>query len=301
MFLIPGTTHVVRWTKQNLLDETTYYPYAIIRDTRSAIILNEFALSQIASGRFSKNWNVAQDPTGLGREIEVEITIYEDAARTQVSGVYGRWTDTYTIFNLPGMTANMGGGQIDYKYIEQLMRKVIKEIPPQDKVDLSGIESKLDGVGELLSGLMTDILQVGDKVDRAAQIEKTLTEMCKEVITALEKAPKDLDESVRKARETIGGAIKDSAARAIAVLDEREGQISAKTDEELTHIVEQFKTVIMSVAGSISDEIKQASEALRKPVSVKFDGIDTVGGGNPPVEKKKGSDPRADHVVSLME
>ena len=127
--LIPGTSHQITWSIQNLTDTTTYYVKAVIRDLRTNIILDTLYLTDLGNGRFSKTWNVPQDGQGFGRQIEIEKTVYEDSAYTIPSGLYGRWLDEYTIFNLANRLPSTGGygghgTQVDYKEITTIIKKL---------------------------------------------------------------------------------------------------------------------------------------------------------------------------------
>ncbi len=308
MILIPGTTHVVRWTKQNLLDESTYYPRAVIRDTRTDTILDTLDLTSLGNGRFSHDWNVAPDTSGQGREIEVEITVYENSAHTQVSGVYGRWTETYTIFDLA--TRNMGGGGggaiIDYWHIAKLVKRALEEVvegTKPERVDISGVESGLGEVGSRMDDIEGSVseqivaaLELGDKVDRNSELTEKLLMTIENLTEAIKGAPADFSEAARTAVESVVNAINGSVDRGVTALDAREEKISQtlfdRNDEEITGMIEKFKTVIASTAGGIEEKITAATAELRKPLRVTFKDIEQV-----PAEKKnpeKKSDPRVD-------
>lgn len=300
MFLIPGTAHIVRWTKQNLLDETTYYPLAIIRDTRTDTILDQFALDSLGSGRFSKSWNVVQDPVGFGREIEVEITIYEDSDHTQVSAAYGRWTETYTVYDLPGMaTGGLGGSVfVDYKRIGQMFDKKIDDaltkIPQPKEVDLSAFAVDLGGVKQSLGERIKEIFRIGRKVDRIEEVEKNILEVSREIRSVAEEAKKTILVAVKEASQSIAAVTSQELAVVAKIISEWERNLISKSDEDLAYTVSQFKKIMEKEGATIAEEISKAAEALRKPVRVAFMDLETE---KEDKKEEKKSDGRVDRFL----
>jgi hypothetical protein len=162
MILIPGTTHTITWTRQNLLDEATYYVRAVIRDVRTDEILSTVTLTEIASGRFSGSWSVVQDKSNRGREIDIEKTVYEDSGYTTPSAVYGRWVERYTVLDIK-QSNNTGGSSaqrhaVDYSLIAQMIENAVKRIPPPEKpkdVDFSPVLKAIPSTKEFISALDT--------------------------------------------------------------------------------------------------------------------------------------------------
>lgn len=290
MILVPGTAQPINWTKQNLLDPAFYYPYAIIRDLRSDQVLAEFTLGSLGGDRWGRLWNVVQDPSGRGRVVEVEITIYEDEARTSVSGIYGRWTEAYTILDLLARSGNGGGGGdgFDAKilisvldpFLRSLFKEIIKKPEPVDftKV-LAGIESVGSGVGTIASKLDemegNNDARHQEVIDNAsadrehttdfhARMDKHLTDM----------GPEGLKTAVEGARDTIRDGVTEGLSRGGEELNKMAGaKLKERINQEMPNIVGQFKREMNEHAKAVGKHIKSGmqsfSEHISKPLSVK--------------------------------
>lgn len=302
MILIPGTAHIVRWVKQNLLDDATYYPQAVIRNTRTDAIIDSFDLPDLGSGRYGQPWTVPQDPGGLGLEIEVEITVYEDADHTQASAAYGRWTETFTVYDLPGMaTGGLGSSAfIDYKFIQKMIEDAVKGIPQPKEIDLSAFAVELGGVKQSLGDRIKEIFRLGQKADRIEQAEKNILDASKDLKAAAAEARTAIVAAAKEAAQSIGTAAVQELAGVANAVGDWERKLMGKSDEELAYAVGQFKKILEDAGTKLADQISTAtSEALSKPLRIRsVQEHEVVRGDDETAEGEMGNSKRNDARVS---
>lgn len=259
-FLIPGTRHAITWSKQNLLDETTYYVRAVIRDVRTETILDTIDLEDLGGGRFYATWNVVQDPTGQGREIEVQKTVYEDSGYTQVSGIYGRWLDRYTVYDFHAAgragAGGWGGGEsIDYATVRKIMAEELRE--------LLGLLPKPSAPVEdtTLGARMRELIRIGKKADAIEDLEEKIASALTTFITTVEKAERDIKATAetasrdfsRETTETLA-LLKEQVSSIVDALDTR---LEQKTDDELTHFSAKLKEVLDNSIDTLTDQMQE--------------------------------------------
>lgn len=145
MILIPATTHVISWQKQNLLDTRDYYPKAIIKRAKDNQTLATLNLEDKGGGKYQVKWDVPPDKSNFGTEVLITITIYEDAGQTDVSSMYGAWENEYLIYDWKQVGGGMGGTSFDYREIRRIVEETIKNIPNTNQ-ELSEIKELIKGI-----------------------------------------------------------------------------------------------------------------------------------------------------------
>lgn len=276
-FLIPATSHIITWAKQNLLDTTTYYAQAVIRDVRENTILSTVNLTDLGSStRFSGTWNVVQDASGFGREISIIITIYEDSAYTTVSGVYGAWETRYLIYDLKrvGGTGGQGGSSTDYAAIrhivENTMRAVIKDLPAPKDIDLSEITGELGDVKQTMRERIKALLTLGKKADSWAEAEKRMIAFIGDFTKAAKDAKDAIVAESNNARDTIQAAVEDAKSSISESSGNSVNEIAAASESNIelmaqavADYVDRMKTATDILVEECADKI---SETLSKPL-----------------------------------
>lgn len=102
-------------------DTTLYFVQAVLRDTQSSAILQTLNLTNVSStpNRYTGVFNPVSDPSGLGRPIDITITVYTDAGHTTPSFNYQILQLNYTILQPWIQNLGMGGGlNIDYDKLQ---------------------------------------------------------------------------------------------------------------------------------------------------------------------------------------
>lgn len=166
-WLNPGENYLIVYQIPQLLDTTTYYVQAVVKDANGNI-LNTINLTDKGSQRFEGVWKVCQDRTMSGTWINITITTYEDTGYTTPSANYGASVTTYLVLDRTKLAWAFAGGvgaqtQVDYKEIQSIIKKEISKsiegikfpkIPKpekQEKTDLSPIEKSINSLGDSLN------------------------------------------------------------------------------------------------------------------------------------------------------
>ena len=273
MFLLPGTSHFITWQKQNLLDTATYYVRAVIRDVSTNSILDTINLTdQGSSQRFSGTWDVVQDPTGLGREISIVKTIYEDSGYTQVSGAYGAWEDRYTIYQFKNL--NTGGGTatstLDYSLFEKIIRKIIqlelKQLPKPEKIDLSNIQLRTGNAEQTLENMVREVSEEGSTlVSTFKHLTNESEKSFETMADKLTNATKQLSEIARSIVAT-NTSISTLTNKSIAELKEYIAGGGAKIQKDTAKNLTQFLEQMAQFEKVIRETAKESIVAFNKNV-----------------------------------
>jgi hypothetical protein len=129
-------------------DVTTYYVQAEIRNAKTDAIIQTVNLNDKGGQRFTKTWQVVQDPTGLGLYITITTTVYTDSGYTIKSSVYGVEQIEHLVQDRLNPFQIGGGVDVDYKKIRELVKQEIAKIniPEPKEPDLIPISEGLQAV-----------------------------------------------------------------------------------------------------------------------------------------------------------
>lgn len=123
----------VTWTATMPGDSNTYYPVAILKDTRTGAIIQQINLQQDVSfsQRYSGVFSGVPDPSGLGRFFDVTVFVYTDVGQSILSQNYQIVNESFRTFDIAltgspnGPVANSGIGT-NYKRIEEMFIKALE-------------------------------------------------------------------------------------------------------------------------------------------------------------------------------
>lgn len=130
MQLSPKSPIPVSYTASIPGDITLYYVQAVLRDTASSVILQTLNLTRESStpNRYVGTFNPVSDPSGLGRPVDVTISVYEDSGYTTLSANYQILQLSYVV--LQPFIANLGNGgggsNISYEKIRKTVREALQ-------------------------------------------------------------------------------------------------------------------------------------------------------------------------------
>lgn len=104
-------------------DTTLYFVQAILRDTQSSKILQTLNLSNVSltPNRYTGIFNAVSDPSGLGRPVDITISVYTDSGHTAQSPNYQVLQLNYVVLQPWLPTLGSGGGlNIDYEKLQKM-------------------------------------------------------------------------------------------------------------------------------------------------------------------------------------
>ena len=305
--LIPGTSDQITWSIQNLQDTTTYYVRAVIRDVRTETILKTLNLTDLGNGRFSGVWNVPQDGSGFGREIEIEKTVYEDSGYTVPSGTYGRWLDRALIFNLANRLPSTGGygghtNQVDYKEIARIIKKEVETammpmIDSENKeketpIDLSPVLQSLKMISSGLSGLATRISAMEVKDDNTH-------EEFDSIINDVMRIKDDIKSTIESSNSDLRAEFETKISEITSIIKEIEkkdrtdlAQVEKKMEKQIASILKRFEAIIEDGGKKLHSHVQ---DAMSKPLSVSL-----VGSALPSKKESTTADLRQEHIKRLI-
>lgn len=198
MILNPGENFTVVRQLQDPSDVGTYYVQAIIRNALTDAILATFNLTDKGRQRFSKAWQVAADPVGLGYYVDIETRVYTDADYTVLSDNYGQINTTFLVDNR-FRSLNAGGGSsgdVDYKKIRKIFKEVLGEFEFNfpTLADIGKVFKGGLNFGEILDsvrGVARQATGIGAAVARVeARKDPELNVDLKPVLSAIEGLPR---------------------------------------------------------------------------------------------------------------
>lgn len=123
MQLSPNSLIPVSYTASIPGDTTVYFVQAVLRDTQSSTVLQTLNLTNVSSvpNRYTGNFKPVSDPQGLGRPIDITVSVYTDSGHTTLSPNYQILQLNYTILQPWIQNLGMGGGlNIDYDKLQKM-------------------------------------------------------------------------------------------------------------------------------------------------------------------------------------
>lgn len=169
-------------------DTTLYYVQAILRDTQSSKVLQSINLTNVSStpnryvGQFSAD--VITDASGLGRQIDITISVYTDSGYTTLSNNYQILQLNYTVLQPWIQNLGMGGGMnIDYEKLQKMFdggrvsnEEIGNEIAarlPKHRVQYNRIKREVEEISEGSRKSLSK--EFGDHVEKISKILSTIT------------------------------------------------------------------------------------------------------------------------------
>lgn len=133
MQLHPREKFVITRQLQNPYITDTFYVRAVIRNSRTGTTIDTLDLVDQTGQRFTKEWLVPADPSGLGFYISIVTSVYDDSGYTTKTQNYGDEETTYLVQDRYIWNPNYPvGADIDYKRIKKMIDDAVKNIviPP---------------------------------------------------------------------------------------------------------------------------------------------------------------------------
>lgn len=180
MILNPQETFIVARQLNDPADSNTYYVQAVIRNAKTDAIIATLNLDSKGSQRFTREWQVVSDPTGLGLYITVTTTVYTDSGYTTKSTAYA--VEQYELLIQdrinPFIRGGGGGADVDYKRIRKIIQEEIGIPPEQKEPDLvpisEGLQAVITEIRSLPRPKDTDLSQILEQLARLEAAVKAI-------------------------------------------------------------------------------------------------------------------------------
>lgn len=238
-------------------DSTTYYVRAVIRNARTDALIVTLNLIDSGDGhRFTKEWQVPGDPSGLGFYVSIQTSVYTDSGYTTKASNYGDKLDTYLVAEryIPQVSETFT--KIDYKKITEMVVKAMggRALKAQPMPKLEIPKPDFMPMREAILGLQQAL--VGKFESLAANLERWLD------------AAEARELATRKTTEQIADTTK--AARELAQLVRQLYEQGAKLGETVTGIRAHFKELEALKRFSLEDvegvkgAVRELAETIKK-------------------------------------
>lgn len=188
MQLHPREKFIVTRQLQNPYITDTFYVRAVIRNSKTDTTIATLDLEDQTGQRFTKEWLVPADPSGLGFYVSIVTSVYDDSGYTTKSQNYGDEETTYLVQDRYIWNPNYPvGADIDYKRIKKMIDEAIATIQIPKPLEQKVVTITKEVVKEVrvpevrivesqrspdLSPILKAIAAVGKKVD-----DKEVTEV----------------------------------------------------------------------------------------------------------------------------
>lgn len=149
MQLQPGEDFTIVHQLDDPSDAGTYFVQAKVRKSKDDTLLATVNLTDKGAQRFTGNWHVSADTSGLGTYVDVETIVYTDSGYTTISDRYSKQVREHIIQDR--FDNGVGGGaDVDYNKIGAMMREgrvEAKETDLKPIMDrLTAIEGKIEEI-----------------------------------------------------------------------------------------------------------------------------------------------------------
>ena len=251
-------------------DSTTYYIQAVVRNSVTDAILKTVNLEDKGSCRFKANYQVPADVEGLGFYIDITTNVYTDSGYTTKSGSYADELEQYLVFDRikPAMGGGGGGGSdVDYKKIQKMIDKIVKEIPPSVPTNFGPVMEQLQELKTAVSSIeIPEMEEIEFKplLDAVASAEDRIVKAIdeKDVTPETDLTPV-LDKIETKIQDTLDGlsSLGDKVEAVDAAITEYIDEY--RTEQSAEEKMAKMTNAISEIMGS---DIKSPKN-MKKPLS----------------------------------
>lgn len=277
MNLEPNTSFLVDYKINNPSDPATYFVQAKIFSSVSGQLIVVLNLTDNGSKYYSALWTTPVDNSGVGLQIKIFVTVYEDANHTIESATYGTTLQNFIVRHLASQNLggfSRGGSDVDYRKIEKMIADALEKMPKQnqktgkayDDTELRGtIASIADLVKDLDQGHGENLVNVQNWIaDRLREHSETLANQFNENmtkgITAVIRALEGHDKLSDGRSEGISGALKNADVTK-AIKDLSDGMNEVHETIRGSH-----KEIIKGLKSPLTVKLEQETPATREGV-----------------------------------
>jgi len=270
MTLNPQEEFVISRQLNDPADVGTNYVRAYIRNAKTDALITTLNLDDKGSQRFTKTWQVAPDPTGLGLYITVTTQVFTDSGYTTPSTVYGVEQHEHLVQDRlnPFLRNAVSGPDVDYKRIKKLLDEAIAAIPKAEKpqpVDLIPLSEGFQAVIQEIRDIKfpeSKHVDLGPVITKLGTLERAITsiKIPKTDLTATNKlieAKNDVLDSLAEAQEEIREGQFEKIKQFFAGLDtliEKVNVLNGKFDNAQLVVLKDQREKPKEVKDSVLDE-----------------------------------------------
>ncbi len=237
-------------------DVATYYVQAVVKNSSTGATIEAVNLTDNGSQRFTGVFQVPQDTSGQGLNIDITTTVYTDSGYSTQSNIYTIDNSAYLVFDrLVGRNIAVGGfgaDNVDYKRVKKIVEEVVATI----KVEEARVEPKNEVVD--LSPVLNSISAVMNKIDAVDTKSRDTS-----ILSAINKIKADIKSAVD---------IKDIHSKLNKIYEviyaesESNNQSRAATSQELKTLLNESKALLEKVDETIiktntySEDVKLSTD-----------------------------------------
>lgn len=243
-------------------DTDTNYVQAVIRNARTDELLATLELNDKGNRRFSKEWQVKADTSGLGYYITITTSVFIDSDYSSKNPNYGDEMNTYLVDERKRIQGGGGGSDIDYKKIASIVKENNEEtainllgemlpklatidyprlldainaipskieIPPQQPITIPDYTKNLEAINGHIKALQ-------------ASIEAIRGNMPNINLTPLETQIQELQEVFNTSIEDINESMEDYSQAILDKVDTLSGIETVETEDELTKTAKSLRS-----------------------------------------------------------
>ena len=171
-------------------DPTTYYVRAVIRNAKTAALIETLDLTDNGSGDFTGTFQVPQDTSGQGFYLKVATSVYTDSEYTTKSSNHADEGETYLVQDRLRRFGGGGGGvDVDYDKIKKIVAKEVKKHEAKYK---EGIGKRYDNLATGISNVLNSLTEAQTKILNAMPPEPESTDL-EPVLSGLEEIVQTID------------------------------------------------------------------------------------------------------------
>lgn len=235
-------------------DVATYYVQAVVKNSSTGTVLQTVNLTDQGSQRFTGAYQIPNDTSGQGFNIDITTTVYTDSGYSTVSNIYTIDNAAYLVFDrLLSRNVAVGVGvDVDYKRIEKMIEKAIAErkmvvIPKNKETDLSGVISSIETLrGSIVTVVEGAVTPLNGKIQAIGEVVKREA-----------KSVSDLINSKPEFTETDLTTIEDKLDD--IKFEMANDKVNDKKEENISKVIENSKKEILT---RIDEKMEDASDVI---------------------------------------
>jgi len=276
MILRPQQTKTIARQIGNHLDSNTYYVQAKVRNSLTDELLATVNLDDKGGQRFTGNWLVAQDSTGLGFDIDITTSVYTDSGYTTKSANYADETNEYRVEVLQTSFGGGGGADINYKRVREIIKDELDKLsfPATDTSELDKLLRKVLTRVNVLPDTTADYSEnfdeIKSKIDSQEKPEKVNLEP---IIQSIDRMAQAHDGVMREMNAVVKSQSQEFAGELLSTKKTIQEMITTAKDymkikdqlKELNKLISDKPYIILNQpAGVQKEEVKRVKLNLPK-------------------------------------